>query len=299
MKKNSAKMKLLSAAGMLGISAAMLATSTYAWFTMNKEVSVSSFTVEAKAEGGIVIGRDKAGDTRTEGSDVSKTITFEKLALYPTSTVNTTDWYHASAIDASAYNPDASTMIQLNNKGTDYKKNDPSSTSAGTITYKDKEYVLFDQFTVYPDKNASKYTDLWISECKVSVDNPKNLSNSLRIAFKAGDKVVVCAPCRNVDGTNSSVGANADGNAGNTGASVTFKGTKGNTFSDVDAGTALITKGTEIGENGHKVEVYIYFEGEDEQHYTNNLASGIEDLAISFKLKCTDVSAESSTPTGG
>lgn len=35
-KKASAKKKLLPAAGSLLISAAMLGTSTYAWFTMNK-----------------------------------------------------------------------------------------------------------------------------------------------------------------------------------------------------------------------------------------------------------------------
>ena len=36
--KNSAAKKIIPAVGMLALSATMLSTSTYAWFTMNKEV---------------------------------------------------------------------------------------------------------------------------------------------------------------------------------------------------------------------------------------------------------------------
>lgn len=42
---NKTKRKLISAIAMLAVSAAMLATSTYAWFTMNKEVEVRNLTV--------------------------------------------------------------------------------------------------------------------------------------------------------------------------------------------------------------------------------------------------------------
>ena len=44
-------MKIVSAAAMLAVSASMLGTSTYAWFTMNKEVTVQNLAVQAKAEG--------------------------------------------------------------------------------------------------------------------------------------------------------------------------------------------------------------------------------------------------------
>ena len=39
------------------------------------------------------------------------------------------------------------------------------------------------------------------------------------------------------------------------------------------------------------VSVYIYFEGEDEDHYTDHLASGIENLTITFTLACDDTTA--------
>jgi hypothetical protein len=46
-KKNSAARKLVPAAGMLAVSAMMLATSTYAWFTMAREVEVTNIQMTA------------------------------------------------------------------------------------------------------------------------------------------------------------------------------------------------------------------------------------------------------------
>ena len=45
-KGNNAK-KILPAAGMLALSASMLATSTYAWFTMSREVEVNNIQMTA------------------------------------------------------------------------------------------------------------------------------------------------------------------------------------------------------------------------------------------------------------
>lgn len=46
-KKSSAAKKLVPAAGMLAVSAAMLASSTYAWFTMSREVEVKNIQMTA------------------------------------------------------------------------------------------------------------------------------------------------------------------------------------------------------------------------------------------------------------
>jgi hypothetical protein len=46
-KKNSTARKLVPAAGMLMVSAAMLASSTYAWFTMSREVEVTNIKMTA------------------------------------------------------------------------------------------------------------------------------------------------------------------------------------------------------------------------------------------------------------
>lgn len=83
-KKASAKKKLLPAAGSLLISAAMLSTSTYAWFTMNKEVQVSGLQMRTKVGSNLLISSDNV-----EANYSSDRVVFSRKALLePVSTVS-------------------------------------------------------------------------------------------------------------------------------------------------------------------------------------------------------------------
>ena len=53
--KNSAAKKIIPAVGMLALSATMLSTSTYAWFTMNKEVQITGLNMTATVGEGMEI----------------------------------------------------------------------------------------------------------------------------------------------------------------------------------------------------------------------------------------------------
>lgn len=68
-KQQSAKKKLIPAIGMLAVSAVMLSTATYAWFTMNKEVEVTGLTMQATTAGSIEIAL--ASDT-ADGFQISQ-----------------------------------------------------------------------------------------------------------------------------------------------------------------------------------------------------------------------------------
>ena len=59
MKKTNAKKKLIPAAAMLAISAAMLSTATYAWFTMNKNAEVTGIQMTATVPEGLQISLGK------------------------------------------------------------------------------------------------------------------------------------------------------------------------------------------------------------------------------------------------
>lgn len=90
MKKNSTKMKLLSAAGMLAMSAAMLATSTYAWFTMNTEVSVTGMQLTAKSNSAALLINTGDNDTADEiqaagATTVDLSVNNEDVNVYPSS----------------------------------------------------------------------------------------------------------------------------------------------------------------------------------------------------------------------
>ncbi len=97
-KKTSAKKKLLPAAGSLLISAAMLGTSTYAWFTMNKEVQVTGMQMKTKVGSNLLIST-----TNLDADYTSKTLSQTRKALLePTSTINGTTGSFFYTVDALA-----------------------------------------------------------------------------------------------------------------------------------------------------------------------------------------------------
>jgi hypothetical protein len=97
-KKNSAKRRLLSAAGMLAISAAMLSSATFAWFTMNKEVQVTGMQLKTRVSGNLLIC-----DTNVEADYKSGTLTQERAALLePVSTTKGADTTFFYTLDAAA-----------------------------------------------------------------------------------------------------------------------------------------------------------------------------------------------------
>lgn len=94
-KNTSAAKKLVPAVGMLAVSAMMLASSTYAWFTMNKEVSVTGMEVKAHAEEGLLINEVKLATSATWDSQA--TAGSNTIALRPASTSDLTNWWHANS----------------------------------------------------------------------------------------------------------------------------------------------------------------------------------------------------------
>lgn len=94
MKKN--KRKLLSAIGMLTVSATMLATSTFAWFTMNKRAKVENLSLKATVSSNLLISPDNSSDA-TYDKELKKNIS---ALLAPSSTVNGVDYFYT--LDAAA-----------------------------------------------------------------------------------------------------------------------------------------------------------------------------------------------------
>lgn len=87
---NKTKRKLIPALGMLAISATMLVTSTYAWFTMNKEVTVTNMNVKVKTSSNILISPTNQSDA-TFGDSLSEEL---YALLEPVSTINGENFYY-------------------------------------------------------------------------------------------------------------------------------------------------------------------------------------------------------------
>lgn len=83
-KKGNPAKKLIPAAGSLLVSAAMLGTSTFAWFTMNKEVEVTGMTMKTKVSSNLLISENNA-----EGTYVpDRMISGRKALLEPVSSIS-------------------------------------------------------------------------------------------------------------------------------------------------------------------------------------------------------------------
>ena len=83
-KKGNPAKKLIPAAGSLMVSAVMLATSTYAWFTMNKQVEVTGLTMKTKVSSNLLIS-----ENNVEGTYVpDRMISGRKALLEPVSSVS-------------------------------------------------------------------------------------------------------------------------------------------------------------------------------------------------------------------
>ncbi|EXM40885.1 hypothetical protein RASY3_00115 [Ruminococcus albus SY3] len=88
-KKGNPAKKLIPAAGSLMVSAVMLATSTYAWFTMNKTVTVTGMEVKTKVGSNLLISATP--DDTAFAKDLSQT---RQALLEPTSTVDGIQYFY-------------------------------------------------------------------------------------------------------------------------------------------------------------------------------------------------------------
>ena len=106
---------------------------TYAWFTMNKQVSVVNMQVKAHAEEGLLINEvalatSPTWDEQAQGNTVADT---KAISLRPASTLNLVTWWHAnSKKSADEAGVDAiNDTVDVDGSGTKYVE--VSSTATG------------------------------------------------------------------------------------------------------------------------------------------------------------------------
>lgn len=305
-KKNKNTRKLLGAVGMLSVSAAMLVSSTFAWFTMNKTVQATNMQVQAKADQGLLINEiATAGDSHWD--ELATTSQTSGIQLHATSTANTAAWYVAystksnTAAAATANTP----STDLTSDGYSTLGTAPFATStetvaaaAGTnarqdITYVDKDgdstydpgegyYV---KYTYYLKSSADAISltntgagqSLYIKNVTVTnnnntglTENQQDLDAALRVAIVVNGKAYIYAP---VSGATTSYYVNA-GSA----ATTTLSGDQPTAMTSIPAVTA----------DGTPVYVYLYFEGEDAKLKTDNVTSTLDNVTVAFDFSLVD-----------
>jgi hypothetical protein len=103
--KKSTLRKIVPAFGMLMVSASMLATSTYAWFTMNKEVTVTGMQLNTKVSDNLLISTDTLTSTARKADDTfyNSLIQLSGGLIEPVSTVDAETFYYTAGTNVQGH----------------------------------------------------------------------------------------------------------------------------------------------------------------------------------------------------
>jgi len=274
--------KLLPALVMLLISAVLLSTSTFAWFSMNTQVTATGMQIQAKSEGGIVISNESGTDW-----NASATASHNQVAqLIPTSTSDVTAWYHNKSDAADDAKPDQATTTYAtvssdskwtNVDGVQFIDTDES----GALDNGENAYFLLNKFYIKSSAEAINPATLKInSVVATGASTSANLDASLRVAVKIGGQVYIYAPIANATLTYRIAGGSVDVTAtASTGTGIVNTLTNVTTIPDNTATTA----------NAVEAAIYIYFEGEDLNCKSSNITSTLDTLQVTVVFGTTDL----------
>lgn len=180
----------------------MLATSTYAWFTANKTVSIGTLQVQIEAKNGIQI----SADGTNWKSIVQKTDLTSASATYAAAKNQLPDILEAVST-GGVVNADGQLPMYYGNIGTNaagnYILTATKETDANGTTGK---YIAFDLFF-----KVDKETDIWItptSGVKTTDANDTGIKNASRIGFVVLGNTTAGAALTDIQALNKGVSSN-------------------------------------------------------------------------------------------
>lgn len=269
---NALKKQLMAAIAMVVVSAIALSSSTYAWFASNNKVTATTTKVQAQAEDGLEIA---LGPSITADNAFSTAATAEgaTVKLLPTSTIDVTNWFHASAVDATASTAKDSTMEQI-------------APNATTGKVDEDQYFLLNQFTIRTT-NGGANKDVLISKVEVTSGSiaANAIDNSLRVVVTDGTNIYFYKPTLTAGDENDNKHVEAVTGTGESKVVTRTKVVLWPTEPDEGAGKKILTG---VNHDGKNVKIYVYYEGEDTTHYSNNILTAAEGLNVTVQFTGVD-----------
>lgn len=227
------KKQMGAAIAMVLVAAVALGSATFAWFVSNNKVTAETSKIAAQSNSAYLV----IDNSKTTKDSTSAVVSNEPRAdLYPAKIVKTgtnAEWRSAYASNATA-----STM----KPGSEFKIAD--GTAAKAVKAK---YAVENTFYVGTGTYDGQFTNLHITGVTVSnaaTEQNKNLGNALRVLVVCGEKWEVWSK----DGIQLSSSNDST------------------TASDLLAADQVIESGKDA-----TVQVYLYYDGDDANVYSNNL----------------------------
>jgi hypothetical protein len=305
---------------MLSVSAAMLVSSTFAWFTMNKTVKATTMEVKAHAEEGLLINEVKAhADTHWDEEATANT-TAQVFSLRPASTADLAKWWHANSLKSAdeAGMGELTNTVDIDGNGTYYTDISPAKLTNNTVigaenaesgekatggtkaethvyysdatfgtpgTYQDGEgfYVNYKYYIKASSTSALNVTannlGVNVTATKLNAEEATNLDKALRVGVKIGSDTLIFAPTGG--DTSYDVTGDTAGTAANKKA-VTAQTTK----TGINSAALSIPS---VNTDGMLVDVYIWFEGEDQNCMSDNLTATLNSYKIDISFTNDDL----------
>lgn len=177
--------KLIPAIAMLIVSAVMLTTASYAWFTSNTQAQATNMVVQAQASGGLAIASYTAnGDTAVEPGLNA----FTNVAEMGWSNANDTPTLQPASFDGTTWTTASAAT--------------PNDGAAKADTYSvvaegGEGFYLRSKWQI--KSLADAIPTVYVTGVNVTIDSQNDytaaLKNSLRIAILANDEYTYFAPC--------------------------------------------------------------------------------------------------------
>lgn len=254
--------KLIPALCMLLVAAALMGTSTFAWFSMNTQVAATGMQVKATTSKNLVISNNS---TKGEGEAASATSSFSGIVtLSPASTQTL----------ASTQN-----FFKVNGEKIDYTtgamKDGAAVTAATPVTSGTTGEVVKHTFYIRVDgATDDTFSKLYVSGITLSTSS-RNITKALRVGVVSGSYGYIYAPVN--------------------GATVEYKGlvsagTYGTNSVVADENVTLTAVNTDTATLGAvsssaytTVDVYIWYEGQDENCTSANSVN-VEEVVVTVSF---------------
>ena len=280
--------QLMAAIAMVVVAAVALSSSTYAWFASNNKVTATGMQVQAATEGGIEIAYSLSTETSATYTTSASTGAASASALAPTSTLNTKAWYHASAEttnSSAARVASYETMSLTETAITGQAFGKLGGKTVGGVT---TNYYMVQNFNIRSTSPTALGKGLTVDSVSVA-GNAADMSQALRVAVVLEDKCLIYDPVAN-DTTPYSVYSGYDGEGDSAVATEAGKVTciekDTPALLAANANVEIPAKDVEGNTNGGvDVKVYIWYEGEDAQLFSENYAT--EGLTVTINFSAT------------
>ena len=296
---------ILAAVPMLILSTAAAVTGTVAWFTASNIVSAEGMLVQAEKENGIVLNNESLANdnwkTSIKASHDGK-VDDEQAKFIPTSSYNGTTWAHANAESASikdanvdSYAVYAESQTTVNGSGTGVYQIDVGGVK-NNIYLLNKLYLK--SATTAP-VTGTLYS--YVKASVVGTNKSVELNKALRVLVKYEDAVNVYAPiadalmsydiCKEIvtpavqDDPTTQIDEHVTAEI----ATEHVNALAGGQTNPLKANVTIPANNPDSPAiNSFEVKVYVYFEGEETECYSNNITETLDQLSIMVKLGTQD-----------